>query len=80
MIALASARARDRSGGRPYKMTAAKPRTVQALTQCSGDCSRPRSNEPRLVLDTVTGLWLSGPTPGIESQPLYAQAGYPKQW
>ncbi len=53
MIALASARARDRSGGRSYKMTAAKPRTVQALTQCSGDCSRPQSNEPRRVLPSM---------------------------
>ena len=40
MIALASARARDRNGGRSYKMTAAKPRTVQVRWGDGNPCRR----------------------------------------
>lgn len=38
----------------------------------------PGADRPRIVLDTATGAWVSGPAPGIESQPLHAQAGYPE--
>ena len=39
----------------------------------------PGADRPRIVLDTTTGLWAPGPTPGIEVLPLYAQAGYPER-
>ena len=39
----------------------------------------PDADRPRSVLDTTTGLWAPGPTPGIEVQPLYAQAGHPER-
>ena len=39
----------------------------------------PGADRPRIVLDTTTGAWAPGPTPGIEVLPLYAQAGYPER-
>ena len=37
----------------------------------------PGAERPRIVLDTTTGAWAPGPTPGIAVLPLYAQAGHP---
>ena len=39
----------------------------------------PGADRPRIVLDTTTGLWTPGPTPGIAVLPLYAQAGHPER-
>jgi anti-sigma factor ChrR (cupin superfamily) len=39
----------------------------------------PDADRPRVVLDTTTGAWAPGPTPGIAVLPLYAQAGYPER-
>ena len=39
----------------------------------------PGADRPRIVLDTTTGLWTPGPTPGIAVLPRYAQAGHPER-
>ena len=39
----------------------------------------PGADRPRIVLDTTTGAWAPGPTPGLEVLSLYARAGHPER-
>jgi anti-sigma factor ChrR (cupin superfamily) len=39
----------------------------------------PGADRPQVAIPTLTRPWMPGPAPGIEMQPLYAQASYPEQ-